>query len=225
MNYICRTQPRGFVLENVTGIRNKKHRKHFNKLLQQLEECRLPGSQKRAYAVSWRMVNTRSFGFPQNRKRIYIMGARRSTRKGVKTRKPNMVHLLPESKFACLDDFLEKGLPKVDIKKLCKTKRKGRSSRRRVFGIWTGTSSTQEPGKTSGRSPWAMFPQSHVHEPPATTSGSTTILAQTRSWRLCRVPQLPLAQKCVPFQERQNGGQRHVGSCPEGGNEGGAHGS
>ena len=45
------------------------------------------------------MVNSRSFGLPQNRKRIYIMGARRSTRKGVKTRKPNMVHSLPESKF------------------------------------------------------------------------------------------------------------------------------
>ena len=105
--------------------------------------------------------------------------------KGVKTRKPNMVHSLPESKFACLDDFLEKGLPKVDIKKLAKPSgttfwQEGRSSRRRVFGIWTGTSSTQEPGKTSGRSPRAMFPQSHVHEPPATTSGSTTILVQTR---------------------------------------------
>ena len=109
MDYICRMQPRGFVLENVTGIRNKKHRKHFNKLLQQLKECRLPGSQKRAYAVSWRTVNSRSFGIPQNRKRIPIMGARRSTRKGVKTRKPNMVHSLPESKFACLDDFLDKG--------------------------------------------------------------------------------------------------------------------
>ena len=106
VDYICRVQPRGFVLENVTGVRNKKHRKHFNKLLQQLKECRLPGSQKRAYAVSWRMVNSRSFELPQNRKRIYIMGARRSTRKGVKTRKPNMVHSLPESKFACLDDFL-----------------------------------------------------------------------------------------------------------------------
>ena len=109
MGYICRMQPRGFVLENVTGIRNKKHRKHFNKLLQQLKECRLPGSQKRAYAVSWRMVNSRSFGLPQNRKRIYIMGARRSTRKGVKTRKPNMVHSLPESKFACLDDWASQG--------------------------------------------------------------------------------------------------------------------
>ena len=38
MDYICRMQPRGFVLENVTGIRNKKHRKHFNKLLQQLKD-------------------------------------------------------------------------------------------------------------------------------------------------------------------------------------------
>ena len=139
MDYICRMQPRGFVLENVTGIRNKKRRKHFNKLLQQLKECRLPGSQKRAYAVSWRMVNSRSFGLPQNRKRIYIMGARRSTRKGVKTRKPNMVHSLPESKFACLDDFLEKGLPKVDIKKLCKTKRNNILAGRKKLkakGVW-----------------------------------------------------------------------------------------
>ena len=180
MDYICCMQPREFVLENVTGVRNKKHRKHFNKLLQQLKECRLPGSQKRAYAVSWRMVNSRSFGLPQNRKRIYIMGARRSTRKGVKTRKPNMVHSLPESKFACLDDFLEKGLPKVDIKKLCKTKRNNILAGRKklkVKGVWN---LDREPGKTSGRSPRAMFPQSHVHEPPATTSGSTTILVQTR---------------------------------------------
>ena len=139
MDYICRMQPRGFVLENVTGVRKKKRRKHFNKLLQQLKECRLPGSQKRAYAVSWRMVNSRSFGLPQNRKRIYIMGARRSTRKGVKTRKPNMVHSLPESKFACLDDFLEKGLPKVDIKKPCKTKRNNILAGRKklkVKGVW-----------------------------------------------------------------------------------------
>ena len=137
MDYICRMQPRGFVLENVTGIRNTKHRKHFNKLLQQPKECRLPGSQKRAYAVSWRMVNTRSFGLRRT--------GRGSTSwapggyKGVKTREPNMVHSVPESKFACLDDFLEKGLPKVDIKKLCKTKRNNILAGRKKLkakGVW-----------------------------------------------------------------------------------------
>ena len=50
-----------------------------------------------------------------------------------------MVHSLPESKFACLDNFLEKGLPKVDIKKLCKTKRNNILAGRKKLkekGVW-----------------------------------------------------------------------------------------
>ena len=112
------------------------------------------------------------------------MGARRSTRKGVKTRKPNMVHSLPESKFACLDDFLEKGLPKVDIKKLCKTKRNNILAGRKKLkakGVWNLDRDIIDAGAGKNfRHTSAMFPQSHVHEPPATTSGSTTILVQTR---------------------------------------------
>ena len=218
-------QPRGFVLENVTGIRNKKHRKHFNKLLRQLKECRLPGSQKRAYAVSWRMVNSRSFGLPQNRKRVYIMGARRSTRKGVKTRKPNMVHSLPESKFACLDDFLEKGLPKVDIKKLCKTKRNNILAGRKKLkakGVWNLDRDIIDAGAgknfrqvTSGYVPQLLARQRFLSKPDlASANNQVWRVAQpaarlqpvlrkvafsaSRSWRLCRDSTTSAGPKVCP---------------------------
>ena len=245
------------MLENVTGIRNKKHRKHFNKLLRQLKECRL-----RAYAVSWRTVNSRSFGLPQNRKRIYITGARRSTRKGVKTRKPNMVHSLPESKFACLDDFLEKGLPLAQaVSGLRAAQLATLDYLHSLNLVWTrivvepevvaGGSCTCDCGNIARGDLPEVFPGSCVDDVPVQIPNTLRLellpscqnvvplgfaklldvhlgksLSQPQgAGGFAGIPQVPLAQKCVPRQERQNGGQRHVGSCPEGGNEGGAHGS
>jgi len=68
-------QPKGFVLENVEGLVNhdKKDAKApyghtLEVILATLDEL--------GYKVSWRVLNASEFGVPQDRKRIYIVGAR-----------------------------------------------------------------------------------------------------------------------------------------------------
>lgn len=79
-------KPYGFILENVEGLVNhdKAHKadkigRTLNVILQTLDEL--------GYKVSWRVLNAKNFGVPQDRKRIYIVGTR--------TQKP------------CLDDFTD----------------------------------------------------------------------------------------------------------------------
>lgn len=96
-------KPYGFVLENVEGLvnhdrvnKNDKMGRTLSTILQTLEELN--------YQVSWRVLNAKNFGVPQDRKRIYIVG----TLKG----KPKL------EKFKCvkkpLESILEHGMPVSD---------------------------------------------------------------------------------------------------------------
>lgn len=74
-------QPYGFVLENVEGLVNhdKVNKgdeigRTLSTILQTLDEL--------DYQVSWRVLNAKNFGVPQERKRIYIVGT--------KSKKPDM---------------------------------------------------------------------------------------------------------------------------------------
>lgn len=93
-------QPFGFVLENVEGLvnhdrenRNDKIGRTLSTILQILDEL--------DYKVSWRVLNAKDFGVPQERKRIYIVGTKNAA--------PNL------EKFCCirrpLETVLEHGLP------------------------------------------------------------------------------------------------------------------
>lgn len=69
-------KPLGFVLENVEGLVNHDKRNANDQyghtlavILATLEEL--------GYKVSWRVLNASDFGVPQDRKRIYIVGARK----------------------------------------------------------------------------------------------------------------------------------------------------
>ena len=69
-------RPLGFVLENVEGLVNHDKRNPSDPyghtlavILATLEEL--------GYKVSWRVLNASDFGVPQDRKRIYIVGARK----------------------------------------------------------------------------------------------------------------------------------------------------
>ena len=59
-------RPRYFLLENVKGLLGHDSGKTFQKILETITEC--------GYVVQWQVVNSKHFGVPQNRERIYIFG-------------------------------------------------------------------------------------------------------------------------------------------------------
>ncbi len=60
-------RPQGFILENVEGLVNHDRGKTLGTILAHLEAL--------GYAVSYKVLNSKYFGVPQERKRIYIVGS------------------------------------------------------------------------------------------------------------------------------------------------------
>lgn len=96
-------RPFGFVLENVEGLVNHDRANKADKIgrtlstiLQTLDELN--------YHVSWRVLNAKDFGVPQDRKRIYIVG---TNKKAPRLDKFDRVQ-------KNLDGILEQGLPVSD---------------------------------------------------------------------------------------------------------------
>lgn len=63
--------PKGFILENVEGLVNHDKGKTFSIILETLKQL--------GYNVSYRILNSKDFGVPQERKRIYIIGSDKET--------------------------------------------------------------------------------------------------------------------------------------------------
>ena len=57
-------QPRDILLENVKGITMGKHKQTFKKILLELENI--------GYQVHYKILNSKDFGIPQNRERVWI---------------------------------------------------------------------------------------------------------------------------------------------------------
>jgi len=64
-------RPKGFILENVEGLVTHDGGKTFEVILSILHSLH--------YRVSYRVLNSKDFGVPQERKRIYIVGAKGKT--------------------------------------------------------------------------------------------------------------------------------------------------
>jgi site-specific DNA-cytosine methylase len=60
------TRPKNFLLENVAGLLSHQSGRTFQEMLKILTEM--------GYDVQWQVLNSRDFGFPQNRKRVFIVG-------------------------------------------------------------------------------------------------------------------------------------------------------
>lgn len=89
-------RPKGFILENVEGLVNHDGGKTLQVIVDRLTALN--------YKFAFRVLNSKYFGVPQERKRIYIVGSTCS--------KPNLDNFpVSESK---LGDILESGLPTVD---------------------------------------------------------------------------------------------------------------
>lgn len=89
-------RPKGFILENVEGLVNHDGGRTLQVIVDRLTALN--------YKFDFRVLNSRFFGVPQERKRIYIVGSIKS--------KPNLDNFpIKENK---LSDILEKGLPIED---------------------------------------------------------------------------------------------------------------
>ena len=89
-------QPKGFILENVEGLVNHDGGKTLQVIVDRLEAL--------GYKFDYRVLNSKNFGVPQERKRIYIVGSLEE--------KPDLKDFpIKESK---LSEILESGKPTMD---------------------------------------------------------------------------------------------------------------
>ena len=58
-------KPRYMLLENVKGLLSKRHEPTFKKILNELDRI--------GYSVHWKVINTRDYGIPQNRQRVFFV--------------------------------------------------------------------------------------------------------------------------------------------------------
>ena len=63
---LAEKRPRHLVLENVKGLLSHEQGKTFQTILGVLSDL--------GYRVEWQVLNSKDFGVPQNRERIYIVG-------------------------------------------------------------------------------------------------------------------------------------------------------
>ena len=71
IDVIMSRQPKYFILENVKNIQTHDKGNTWNKITNALTDLELLG-----YNVSWKVLNTRNYGIPQNRERMYIVGTK-----------------------------------------------------------------------------------------------------------------------------------------------------
>lgn len=96
-------KPFGFILENVEGLVNHDKANPHAKIGRTLETI-LQKLTELGYKHSWRVLNAKDFGLPQDRKRIYIVGSLKDT--------PDLDSFVPH--YATIDSILEQGQPTID---------------------------------------------------------------------------------------------------------------
>jgi len=70
VDVIFHSKPACFILENVITLATLNEGSYFNDIIQQLETDNI-------YNIHWSKMNTKDYGIPQSRKRIYIIGLRK----------------------------------------------------------------------------------------------------------------------------------------------------
>jgi site-specific DNA-cytosine methylase len=96
-------RPKGFLLENVTGLLTEPFRPAYNLIVSTLTGL--------GYSVSIRVLNSRDFGVPQNRARVFFAGFLSGGWESEEFRWPS-----PNGKRAVLSDVLEEDPdPKYDL--------------------------------------------------------------------------------------------------------------
>jgi DNA (cytosine-5)-methyltransferase 1 len=81
-------KPKIFVLENTNTLQNHDQGKTFKIILQKLHDLK-------KYNIYHQILNTRHYGIPQNRRRIYIVGVKKTIRKPFQFPEPVRCKSLP----------------------------------------------------------------------------------------------------------------------------------
>ena len=71
LEVIEKKQPQYFILENVKGLLSHDKGKTWNIIWNSIIEL-----EKYGYIIKWKVLNTRDYGIPQNRERIFIVGCK-----------------------------------------------------------------------------------------------------------------------------------------------------
>jgi DNA (cytosine-5)-methyltransferase 1 len=98
--------PKYFVLENVKGILSIEKGKTFQNMLQYMQDS-LP-----EYNIYWNVLNTKDYGIPQNRERLYIVG----TKEDRIFKWPKPIRMKSLEKFIDYTDTNQESIPKSSIK-------------------------------------------------------------------------------------------------------------
>lgn len=69
--------PNIFILENVKGLLNINNGDTFKIIIKSLENI-LDNNNNNIYNIYWKLLNTKDYGIPQNRERIFIIGIKKS---------------------------------------------------------------------------------------------------------------------------------------------------
>ncbi|KDR58532.1 DNA cytosine methyltransferase [Limnospira platensis] len=97
-------QPLAFILENVKGLTDPRHRPQFESILESLSAAN--------YHLKWQVLNASDFGLPQDRDRVFIVGIRRDINQGQNFQFPQPLNQHPQ-----LFNFVEGVSQEAVIKK------------------------------------------------------------------------------------------------------------
>ena len=106
------TNPRFFLLENVSGILHKKHEIIFKKFLNKFENL--------GYKVSYRLINSSDYGIPQDRKRIILIGFKEEKTFNFENLTKEVKKNLKDSIFDLKDNVMKPKKKNISNKSLCK---------------------------------------------------------------------------------------------------------
>ena len=115
--YVVEQLPPVVVFENVAGLLRQKHRpvlKSMSKILARLK-----------YTVSYKLLNTKNHGIPQNRPRVYLIGIRNSS--GIPFEWPD--HVLP----GAATDFLQLDVRDAPLQHMSATAKRNVHTSKKLF--------------------------------------------------------------------------------------------
>jgi len=100
LDVIKSKNPKIFILENVKTLVTLNDGSYFNDILQQLEE-------NNKYDVYHKVLNSKDYGIPQNRERLYIIGIRKDLINKNKNKKNNNFQFPQKKPMKPLSEFID----------------------------------------------------------------------------------------------------------------------